>query len=567
MKKALSITLAGTLFTIEEDAYEKLSEYLKSIQGYFGTYPESVEIIKDIEARMAEQLMTTRENPTAVVTITDIEKLIAVMGRVEDFEDKKSEGDSSKEKPESSENQSRNTRRIMRDPDDAIIAGVASGLAHYVGIDATWMRVIFIIISILMGGAGGIIIYIILALIIPKAETPAEKVMMRGGPINLESFKENIGEMASNIKKNSEGLFDKNSKPRNFLDQLFRLIGKIIVMLIKIIATVVGIGITIACGLGIAALIFASIVVLFNGSALGDASAVYTILPHTVYFTLVTSIFIAAIIPLILLSTLGKFLFKSKRPHWRPQSIISLIVVWIIALALTASILIRYIPEIKNTIEAAPEFQKVSKVIEVKDFTKLNLDGVSIVHLSQGTTTSLTVTSRQRDVDQTSFEVVNNTLSYERMPRKDFCFFCNDTEQLEMTITMPKLESIEATDVVTIDGTKFTVDDLSLIMSDVSKINLPVVAKNIDITASDVAHVTLTGSTTKLKAEVSGVAKINTKDLSAKDVVIETTDASQARVYASSTLSATARDISTIRYSGNPQVTSDVEDHAQVRAE
>ncbi len=562
MKKALSITLAGMLFTIEEDAYDKLSGYLKSVQSYFGSYPDSAEIIKDIEARMAEQLMSMHDKPNAVVTIVDVEKLISIMGRVEDF------GEKQDTKQQASQNNAQGPRRLMRDPDDEIIAGVASGFAAYFGIDVTMMRVIFIVVSLILGGGGaGIVIYIILALVLPKASTPAEKVMMHGGPISLESFKENFSEMGQNIKKNSSDLFSKDAKPRNILDKLFRVLGKIIVVLVKVAVKIIGIAVAVIPAVAIAVLTFAMFTALFNGNAVGPASAIYNVIPHAIYYLLVISLFIVGLIPLILIFTAGKFLLRLQKPPIRLEALIGLILFWVLAGAIVTSIAIQYVPQVRSYISTSPEFQPVSKVIEVGDFTKLDLHGIASVHLAQGTTTMVMIRGRQADIDRISFSVQNNTLTYKRQPYSDFCLFCNNSQQLDITITMPKLESIKASGAVTVNASSFTSNDLSLDVSGVSKLELPVTGQNVRIEESGASSVTLSGVTEVLNIDTSGVSKLDGSNSVAKNVTVKTSGASDIRVNASATLDVDASGVSKVYYRGTPKVTSHTSGSSKVESE
>ena len=196
MKKALTITIAGTLFTIEEDAYQKLEEYLKSVASYFKSHPDNKEIIRDIETRIAEQLMS-RPNKDAVVTINDVETLILTIGKVEDFSDEH------KSQPNTS-------HKLYRNPDNVWIMGVASGIAAYVHIDPLVIRIGFIILTLITGIAPGILVYIFLVLIVPAAHSNSEKNQMKGEPIDVEIIKENLKktgtEFKDNIKKSSSDL-------------------------------------------------------------------------------------------------------------------------------------------------------------------------------------------------------------------------------------------------------------------------------------------------------------------------------------------------------------------------
>jgi hypothetical protein len=54
MKKTFTINISGTVFHIEEDAYEVLQKYLINLKNHFGPGEEGKEILADIEARIAE---------------------------------------------------------------------------------------------------------------------------------------------------------------------------------------------------------------------------------------------------------------------------------------------------------------------------------------------------------------------------------------------------------------------------------------------------------------------------------------------------------------------------------
>lgn len=59
-------------------------------------------------------------------------------------------------------------RRLYKSRDNRMITGVCGGLAEYINADPTVVRAIFAIVSILSTGFPGIVIYIILAIIMPE---------------------------------------------------------------------------------------------------------------------------------------------------------------------------------------------------------------------------------------------------------------------------------------------------------------------------------------------------------------------------------------------------------------
>lgn len=175
MKKNVSINISGIIFYIEEDGYERLKIYLDSINRYFSKFDDSVEIISDIESRIAEIFLAKLKDGRQVVAAEDVESLIATMGSIEDFK--------AVEEPEPvfEENQSQDYsppepgKRLFRDIKKKVFGGVAAGMGQYFNIDPLWIRLVFLVffitfffefeISIAIG-----VIYIVLWIIIPGSE-------------------------------------------------------------------------------------------------------------------------------------------------------------------------------------------------------------------------------------------------------------------------------------------------------------------------------------------------------------------------------------------------------------
>ena len=86
MKKNISINISGIIFHIEEDGYDQLKEYLESINRYFSAFDDSLEIIADIESRIAELFLAKLKEGKQIIGIEDVEELIATMGSIKDFQ-------------------------------------------------------------------------------------------------------------------------------------------------------------------------------------------------------------------------------------------------------------------------------------------------------------------------------------------------------------------------------------------------------------------------------------------------------------------------------------------------
>ena len=193
MKKNISINLQGIIFHIEEDGYEVLSRYLAEVKAHFASYRGHQEIVADIEGRIAE-IFAARLSPTQqVITLNDVEAVVAKMGRVSDFATDELEDDETAENEATAGNNgplvgapaAAGPRTLYRDMAHRKVAGVAAGLAHYFAVNPLWIRLGFLVLivfsppalHILGDGAFGqnvqlsgwaVIAYTILWIVLPK---------------------------------------------------------------------------------------------------------------------------------------------------------------------------------------------------------------------------------------------------------------------------------------------------------------------------------------------------------------------------------------------------------------
>jgi phage shock protein PspC (stress-responsive transcriptional regulator) len=159
MKKNISINLQGMIFHIEEDGYEVLKQYLDSIKNYFSTYAGHQEIIADIESRMAEIFYANLTPTKQVITLEDVEVLIKKMGSVNDF----AQIEEDEEAPKAtvygnmaSDSVGTEPKRLSRDGNRKVIAGVASGLAYYFNTDPMWIRLFLVALVLIAPATAGI---------------------------------------------------------------------------------------------------------------------------------------------------------------------------------------------------------------------------------------------------------------------------------------------------------------------------------------------------------------------------------------------------------------------------
>jgi len=182
MKKIININLSGRVIPIEDAAYDSLQRYIESLRRYFAKEEGRDEIINDIESRIAELMNDKIRKGAACVTEYDIEEIIGAMGRIEDFEAAEGEttattsnagstGSNNYGSNNTYQQQGERPRfkgRLYRDENDKFLGGVCSGIAAYMNVDPTVVRLLFAIIT--FGGFGlGFLLYIILWIVLPTS--------------------------------------------------------------------------------------------------------------------------------------------------------------------------------------------------------------------------------------------------------------------------------------------------------------------------------------------------------------------------------------------------------------
>jgi phage shock protein PspC (stress-responsive transcriptional regulator) len=277
MKKTLSINISGFVFHIDEDAYEKLHRYLEAIKFHFRSFKGKEEVIADVEARVAEILQNKISPSKEVISIEDVDEVIGIMGQPSDFGVEEEDGAGTREYIHREP-----YKRLYRDPDRKWFGGVCSGLGAYFNIDPIWVRLIFFVSNAISGF--GLLIYIILWLALPEARTTAERLEMRGEPVNISNIEKSIGDEVHELK---DKLHDVTSKAKStyrrkkaefdsghrdqFLDSIGE-IGRVFLRIFLIIAGIVILLLGIALTLG-----YLSIVFRYPLISLFDQSGVHTL--------------------------------------------------------------------------------------------------------------------------------------------------------------------------------------------------------------------------------------------------------------------------------------------------
>ena len=190
MNKTVNINLGGLFFHIDEDAFQKLNRYFDAIKRSLSNSSGQDEIMKDIEMRISEIFSESKETDKHVISLRDVDAMIAVMGQPEDY---RIEEEGETQNASQNFNTTKPNKKLYRDIDKNILGGVAAGFGHYLGIDSLWIRLLLVLI-VIAGVGFPILLYIILWVLIPKAQTTTEKLEMTGEPANLSNIEKKVRE-------------------------------------------------------------------------------------------------------------------------------------------------------------------------------------------------------------------------------------------------------------------------------------------------------------------------------------------------------------------------------------
>ncbi|MDR6300873.1 PspC domain-containing protein [Mesonia maritima] len=345
MNKTVNINLAGIFFHIDEDAFLKLKSYLDAIKHSFTDAQGRDEIIHDIEARIAELFTEKIENERQVVTIKEVEAVIDIMGQPEDYkvDDDIFEDDFTQQEPTAKNR----PKKLYRDTDHSYIAGVSSGLGHFFKIDAIWVRILFILFTIATTG-GFIFIYLLFWIFVPEATTTAEKLEMRGEPINISNIERKVREGFDNVTGKVKDVDYKKygDKVTNGAGGFFKTLGNFILTLLKIFVKFIGILILLFAGSGLISLVFGILSVgtfgIFEASWIDYVELANIGVPFWLACLL---LFFAAGIPLFFLFILGlKILVNNLRSIGNPVKFV-LLGIWLVSIFVISFLGIRQASE------------------------------------------------------------------------------------------------------------------------------------------------------------------------------------------------------------------------------
>ncbi|OUN79126.1 hypothetical protein B5G09_01985 [Alistipes sp. An54] len=329
MKEVKKCSISGVAFTMDVDAYEALDAYLESLKKSYQDTPDGAEIVADIEARIAELILSAQDN-TRVVEKSLILDIIAQMGSAEDISDESSDRDLQYETP-------RIPRRLYRDTANAKLGGVCAGIGKYFDIDPVWVRLV-LFLPMLLSCLGGIpflywfgplfgnlfgiflICYFIMWFAVPAARTARQKLEMNGERITAQSISEVTAASANN---------DPDAKAKPIVAEAVSMFGKIVLILLKIFAGILVFGLI----MGACALVIGLFALLIGGPELLQGK-----LADFSLWVPILGIFIV-LIPVTLMIYVLMCLIASRKPS--AKSVLIIFLAWIVSIIACSVIAIR----------------------------------------------------------------------------------------------------------------------------------------------------------------------------------------------------------------------------------
>jgi phage shock protein PspC (stress-responsive transcriptional regulator) len=336
MNKTVNINIGGLFFHIDENAFQKLSRYFDAIKRSLSNSSGQDEIMKDIEMRVAELFTDRQKSDKHVINLKDVDEVVTVMGQPEDYRIDNDDTGST-----ASNFSSTSRKKLYRDKDRGMIGGVCTGIGHYFGIDAVWVKLLFILF--VWAGGAGVITYFILWVIIPEAITTSEKLEMTGEPVTISSIEKKVREEFENVSTKLRNVdYDElGNKVKSGAESAGSKIGDVLMSIFGVFAKVLGAIIVMFASFALLGITIGSIVMMFSSTMPENFVINHIQTPiglETPLWIQGLLLLLAVGIPLFFLLILGLKLLFTNMKSIGTIAKLSLLAVWIIALGILVSL-------------------------------------------------------------------------------------------------------------------------------------------------------------------------------------------------------------------------------------
>ena len=551
MKKTLTINLNNIVFHIDDDAYDMLQRYLADVEKHLSD-DEKKEVMADIEARIAEIFSDSLKRNKTVINLEDVEEIINVLGKPNQFSsDEEDDANPKTNTQQSAGNGERrsSSRRFYRDPENAVLGGIASGIAAYFSWDVTWVRIGIILLSLLSIGHG-ILIYFIVWLIAPKAVTVAQRLEMQGEDVTVENIKSEI----NNVKNYVESDKFKQSAS-GFGEKFLEVIRTIIKVLVGFICGIIGlIGIILA-----ASLLFVLVTLLFVPGIIAgfspEIAAEWTALSGDNGILMVISLLLVIGTPVFMIVYWSiNLLGRKNYEHSLTTSLVALLL-WMAGLFMLYSVGAKtFVKLIKSDREFNIRFDddfgpSIDQTRTVEAFKGLDVSNNIEVEFVQDSVKQLVVSAPQEALSEVITEVVDGKLKIYTES-----FFVN--YPIKVSIHNDSLTYIEGSGAARFKTQNIVNSPaLTVKLSGASSADLDFnISGTSEFDLSGAAKADVNGNAGKTDIHASGASKFEGNEFKVFEAVADANGASKISIYATKRLDAEASGASDIDCEGNPTV-------------
>ena len=207
MRTVITISLNGNAYQLDAVGYDALRAYLQVAEQRLAGNPDQAEILADLEQAIADKCHRYLGPHKNVVSADEVAEVIREMGPVDggageaaaqaggpksytadeyaEAVGETSAGATTPPGPAPAPGEA--PRRLYQIREGAVISGVCQGLAAYLNLDVSIVRLLFVILAIVTGGVW-ILVYIVMMFVIPFAQTSEQHAAAHGWPFNAEEL-------------------------------------------------------------------------------------------------------------------------------------------------------------------------------------------------------------------------------------------------------------------------------------------------------------------------------------------------------------------------------------------
>jgi phage shock protein PspC (stress-responsive transcriptional regulator) len=191
MQKVITINLNGNAYQLDEDGYEALRAYLAHAEAQLGSNPDKAEIIRDLEQSIAEKCMRHLGPGKSVVTTAEVEQMLREMGPVDGGPGGAHASHGGIPPQGGAPDTVPAVKRLYQIREGAMISGVCNGIAAYLNVDPTIVRIVFVVAFVTVALNSGdealliVLLYVVLMFLVPYAKTSEERAAAQGASASL----------------------------------------------------------------------------------------------------------------------------------------------------------------------------------------------------------------------------------------------------------------------------------------------------------------------------------------------------------------------------------------------